>query len=114
MLYKELEHGVVYIFDEVIKLITKVAITEVEGVECSSSIVKGNILHSLKGNYGSIKVTTESEEVIVDVTVGVIYGNNIPQVINKLQHVIKTHIELFTGFQVQEINVFVNQLLFQD
>ncbi len=115
MLKKDLEHGTVYIFDEVIKLITKVAITEIEGVETSSSLIKGNFFKTLKGNYRSINVNSEScDSVCVDVTVGIYYGKNIPQVIKELQDAIKNHIEIFTGFHVKEINVLVNEIIIEE
>ncbi|MCT8139058.1 Asp23/Gls24 family envelope stress response protein [Anaerobacillus sp. CMMVII] len=39
------------------------------------------------------------------------YGKNIPKTIHELQQIIKNHVELFTGFPVEEVNVIVNQII---
>ncbi|QOY34341.1 Asp23/Gls24 family envelope stress response protein [Anaerobacillus isosaccharinicus] len=114
MLRKKLEKGELSIFDDVIKIITGMAITEQDGVAVSTTSIKGKLLEKVKPVSNSIKINTMNEKIVIDVKVAITYGKDIPKAMQELQNLIKNHVELFTGFTVQKVNVIVNQIIIED
>lgn len=114
MLRKKLEKGELSIFDDVIKIITGMAITELDGVAVSTTSIKGKLLEKVKPVSNSIKINTTNEKIVIDAKVAITYGKDIPKTMQELQNLIKNHVELFTGFTVQKVNVIVNQIIIED
>ncbi len=110
MLLRKLEKGELSIFDDVVRVITGMAINEVSGVEVSTSL-KGLLLDKVKRNQHFISIETSNERVKIFLKVGITYGQNIAKVIQELQQVVKNHVEMFTNFTVEEVNVLVNQII---
>jgi uncharacterized alkaline shock family protein YloU len=111
MLQKRLEKGELIIFDEAIKIIIGMAVTEIDGVILTSTSMKEKLLEKVKRNSNNIKIAPTHEKISINVKVGVVYGKNIPKTIQELQKVIKNHVELFTEFFVEEVNVKVNHII---
>lgn len=109
MLRKELPYGQLFIVDDVIKLLIKMSVSEVSGVWVAPSTFTSKVITTVKRKRGSdnIEVETNNDQVYVQIKVGIVYGQNIFQLIKKLQANIKEQIELFTDFIVAEVNVFV-------
>jgi len=114
MLRKKLEKGELSIFDDVIKIITGMAITELDGVAVSTTSIKGKLLEKVKPVSNSIKINTSNEKIVINAKVAITYGKDIPKTMQELQNLIKNHVELFTGFSVQKVNVIVNQIIIED
>lgn len=114
MLRKKLEKGELSIFDDVIKIITGMAISELDGVAVSTTSIKGKLLEKVKPVSNSIKINTTNEKIVIDAKVAITYGKDIPKTMQELQNLIKNHVELFTGFTVQKVNVIVNQIIIGD
>lgn len=114
MLQKHLDKGDLYIFDDVIKYITSIAFSEIDGVECSSTTIKSKVLDTIIGNPSNINIKTTKEEVSVQLKVSIRLGKNIPDTIYELQSVVKNHVELFTGFTVSEVNVLVDGIIIDE
>lgn len=113
MLQKKLERGELSIFNDVIIIITEIALTEIDGIFISSTSIKEKLLEKVKRYNNSIQIRTNNSEIMIDVKVGIAYGKNIPTIIQKLQQVIKENVEIFTGFTVNEVNVTVNQIVYE-
>ena len=58
-------------------------------------------------NIGGVKVTVEESSVLVDITLNLKYGTQIPAVSAKVQDKVKSAIETMTGLSVTEVNIKV-------
>lgn len=100
-------NGKVQIADEVIAIIAGLAATEVEGVVSMA----GNITNELVSKLGmknlakGVKVTVNSETVVVDLALTLEYGYSIPKTSSIVQEKVKSAIENMTGLTVTEVNV---------
>lgn len=113
MLTKKLELGSLNIFDDVIKLITHMAISEIEEIDLRSVFSKTKLFETFKKSPGNITVISENNDIILNIKIGIVNGNNIPKTVIKLQKLIQNHIEEFTGFHVKEINVIIDHIIFE-
>ena len=101
--------GEVQIADEVVAIIAGLAATEVDGV----ASMAGNITNELVSKLGmknlskGVKVTVEESSVLVDITLNLKYGTQIPAVSAKVQEKVKSAIETMTGLSVTEVNIKV-------
>ena len=101
--------GEVQIADEVVAIIAGLAATEVNGV----ASMAGNITNELVSKLGmknlskGVKVTVEESNVLVDITLNLKYGTQIPAVSAKVQEKVKSAIETMTGLSVTEVNIKV-------
>ena len=101
--------GEVQIADEVVTIIAGLAATEVDGV----ASMAGNITNELVSKLGmknlskGVKVTVEESSVLVDITLNLKYGTQIPAVSAKVQEKVKSAIETMTGLSVTEVNIKV-------
>ena len=101
--------GEVQIADEVVTIIAGLAATEVDGV----ASMAGNITNELVSKLGmknlskGVKVTVEESSVLVDITLNLKYGTQIPAVSAKVQDKVKSAIETMTGLSVTEVNIKV-------
>lgn len=101
--------GEVQIADEVVAIIAGLAATEVDGV----ASMAGNITNELVSKLGmknlskGVKVTVEESSVLVDITLNLKYGTQIPAVSAKVQDKVKSAIETMTGLSVTEVNIKV-------
>jgi len=107
VLQEEDRIGEVQIADDVVAMITSLAATEVEGV----SAMAGNITNELMSKVGvksltkGVKVDVFDKKVVVDLSVMVEYGYNIPAISQKVQQKVKTAIENMTGLEVTDVNI---------
>ncbi len=100
--------GSVKIADDVVAMIASLATSEVEGV----SAMVGNITNELMGKVGMKKLTKgvkvvveENKKVVIDLSIMLQYGYNIPQTCAKVQEKVKAAIENMTGLEVSHVNV---------
>lgn len=108
--------GNVSIADDVVASIAGIAAIEVKGV----SKLNGNITNELIGKLGKknlangVKVEIEDGEVSVDISVEVIYGNNVRKLSVEIQDKVKQAIENMTGLTVKVVNVSVSGIKFDN
>lgn len=99
--------GVVQIADDVVAMIAGLAATEVEGV----SAMAGNITNELMSKVGmknltkGVKVEVSNGNVMVDLSVMMEYGYNIPETSQIVQKKVKNAIENMTGLKVVDVNI---------
>ncbi|RXI98138.1 Asp23/Gls24 family envelope stress response protein [Anaerobacillus alkaliphilus] len=111
MLKKRLEKGELSIFDDVVKVITEMAISEINGVEVSTSFFQQKILEKVNRNNRNIFINSSNDGITISLKVGVRYGLELSVVLSELQQVVKNHVELYTNFSVKEVNVLVDQII---
>ena len=98
------------ISNDVIAVISGVAVSEVPGVYGMSGGFAGGITEVLKGKKNlakGIKVEATEKEVKIDVNIIVEYGTRIPDVAFEIQNRVKKAVENMTGLKVSEINIHV-------
>ena len=101
--------GEVQIADEVVAIIAGLAATEVKGV----ASMYGNITNGLVAKLGmknlskGVKVSFQSNQLMVQVAIVLKYGYSIPKVSSMVQEKVKTAIENMTGITVKEVSVHI-------
>ena len=89
--------------------VADLAATEVEGVDSLGGNITSEIVSKLgmKNLSKGVKVTVEESSVLVDITLNLKYGTQIPAVSAKVQDKVKSAIETMTGLSVTEVNIKV-------
>ncbi len=106
---EETKIGYINIADDVVASIAGIAAIEVKGV----SKLNGNITKELASKLGKknlangVKVLIDGGNVIVDISVELIYGNSIRAVSEEIQLKVKQAIENMTGLHCNIVNVVV-------
>lgn len=103
--------GETSIYDEVIEAIARVAAQEVEGVaSLGTSSIRRTLAEALrlveKGVLG-VEVEAGKKEAIVNLTLNVIYGFSIPQIIIQVRKNVAARLIELCGLVAKEINVKV-------
>ena len=101
------EFGTVKIANDVVAMITALAVTEVEGVSHMVGTIPNEIMSKvgMKKQTKGVKVDITEKNVSVDVAVNLLYGYNIPTTCSRLQDKIKNAFETMTGLNVTDVNV---------
>ena len=99
--------GEVKTADDVAAIIAGIAATEVEGVASMAGNITKEIISKLgmKNLSKGVKVKVEEGSVIVELSLNIKYGYNVPEVSANVQDKVKTSIENMTGLIVSEVNV---------
>ena len=100
----------VRIADEVVAVISGIAVSEISGVAEMAGGFAGGITEVLSGKKNlakGIKVEVGDKETKIDVNIIVDYGVRIPDVAFEIQNRVKKAVESMTGLNVVEVNVHV-------
>ena len=104
------ENEGIKISNDVVAVITGVAVSEVQGVSGMAGGFAGGISEVLSGKKNlakGIKVEIAEKDVKIDVNIIVEYGSRIPDVAFEIQNRVKKAVENMTGLNVEEVNVHV-------
>ena len=104
------ENEGIQISNDVIAVISGVAVSEVQGVSSMAGGFAGGISEVLSGKKNlakGIKVDKDENKVKIDVNIIVEYGTRIPDVAFEIQNRVKKSVENMTGLKVSEVNVHV-------
>lgn len=97
--------GSVRIATDVVPLIAALAAQDVEGVapiqDKKNSSLKINTRRTTKG----IKVDIKGKKVKIDMSIGIIFGYQVPEISSQVQSSVKTAIETMTNLEVTDVNV---------
>lgn len=101
------EFGTVKIANDVVAMITALAVTEVDGVSDMVGTISNELMSmvGMKKQTKGVRVDIIEKNVSVDVAVNLLYGYNIPSICSRLQEKIKSAIETMTGLNVTDVNV---------
>ncbi len=99
--------GAVQIADDVVAMIASLAATEVEGVSATNGNITNEIMNKVakKNISRGVKVDILGQNVMVDLTVIMDYGYNIPATCQKVQLKVKNAIENMTGLNCTDVNI---------
>lgn len=102
--------GSVRIATDVVPLIAALASQEIEGVTPlqDKKFIAFNI--NLKRLTRGIKVDIKGKKVSVDMSIGILYGYQVPEISGKVQNAVKTTIETMTGLEVTDVNVRISSV----
>ncbi|GKX66153.1 Asp23/Gls24 family envelope stress response protein [Inconstantimicrobium mannanitabidum] len=106
--------GTVKISDEVISVIAGIAASEIKGVfEVSQGVASGitQIFTNKKNPSKAVKVEVEEDRATIEISVGVQYGINIPDVLAQVQENVKNTVEALTGLNVSAVNILVQSIV---
>ena len=106
----EIESEGIEVSNDVIAVISGVAVSEVQGVSGMSGGFAGEISEVLSGKKNlakGIKVDLNEKDVKIDVNIIVDYGTRIPDIAYEIQTRVKKAVESMTGLNVVEVNVHV-------
>ena len=107
----ELDHGAVYINEEVITTIVVAAIRDVEGVVGLS----GNLSDDVKGMLSKksskgVRVVLGEDNVSVECNLVVLYGHPVVEIARNVQAGIISAIESMTGIKVKSVDVNISSI----
>ena len=98
----EKEKGKVVYNVGILRNIVALAVAEVEGPVATSSKRNG------------ISLYIEKDGVYADVSVGVKYGYNVPELAYRIQQSVKQSVENMTHYKVMEVDVHILDVVFDD
>ena len=104
------ENEGIKISDDVVAVISGVAVSEVPGVAGMAGGFAGGISEVFSGKKNlakGIKVDVADNNTKIDVNIIVEYGSRIPDVAFEIQNRVKKAVESMTGLNVEEVNVHV-------
>lgn len=104
--------GVVRISDEVISIVSGVAVSEVKGVIAIYDGSKSGLFGFKTLNKG-VRAEIKDNLVNIDIDIVVEYGANMPEVAWEIQGKIKKAVESMTGLIVEKVNVFIKGIEFK-
>lgn len=106
---KSVEKGSINISEDVISIIVRNAIDEVEGVASFSGSAGAEIADFIgkKGFSKGVRIKMEDDAIVIDLTMHVKYGNNIIDVANKVHENVISALQSMTGIDNVEVNVHV-------
>lgn len=116
------ERGNTIIEPAVVSQVAGIAAQEVEGVEMggAGSRAVAGLLESVTGGSGArqmsrgVMVEVGEEETVVDLNMSVEYGRSIPQLSEAVRRNVTNRVENLTGLKVAEVNITVNDVLFEE
>jgi len=110
--------GETSIDDEVIAAIAGVAAREVEGVaSLGTSSIRRTLAERLGGAHErarGVEVEAGKKEAIVDLTLNVLYGFSIPDIVSEVRSTVAARLKQMTGLVAKEINVSIVGIEFPD
>lgn len=103
-------YGKVIFADEVVATIAGLAAVEVQGVASMSSGIVEKF--GKKSPSRGVKVEVGEKEAAIDLYVIVEYGVRIPEVAWNIQENVKKAVEMMTGLNVVEVNIYIQGVNF--
>lgn len=103
-LNENVNFGTVKIADDVIAMIAALATAEVSGVH---SLAGNELLAKVGSTTKGVKVEINGKSVLVELSIIIKYGYNIPEVSSQVQDKVIQAIETMTGMDVSDVNIKV-------
>ena len=107
------EKGNISISEDVITVMVTAAVAEIEGVAGLTNPTSSDIAEFLgiKNAPRGIKISSENNEIVIDLVILVRYGYGVTVVAKKVQEQVAASVESMTGFSVR-VNVHVTGISF--
>lgn len=109
MLYMENHIGKIIISDEYLRELTEQTVMQCFGV---AGLAEPSITERLiNGRKGSVLVSTRNNKLEISIHISVMYGVNIPVVVNAMMHKVEFVIEDAVRIPVSRVRVFVDDIV---
>ncbi|WP_047151488.1 Asp23/Gls24 family envelope stress response protein [Aneurinibacillus tyrosinisolvens] len=106
--FSQLDLGRIEIAPEVIEVIAHMATSEIDGVAGLSSGIVGDLVERLGRKTGrGVRVDVKDKEAAIDLYIIVEFGQQIPDVAQKVQDNVRDSIQNMTGLIVTQVNVHI-------
>jgi uncharacterized alkaline shock family protein YloU len=106
--FSQLDLGRIEIAPEVIEVIAHMATFEIDGVAGLSSGIVGDLVERLGRKTGrGVRVDVKDKEAAIDLYIIVEFGQQIPDVAQKVQDNVRDSIQNMTGLIVTQVNVHI-------
>ena len=108
------EKGNISISEDVVTVMVTAAIAEIEGVAGLANPTSTDIAEffGIKNAAKGVKISSEEDQLTVDVVIMVRYGYGVTVVAKKVQEQVAASVESMTGFKVR-VNVHVTGIAFE-
>ena len=109
------EKGIINISEEVIASIASAAARDVDGVAGMSASFSAEFAEKLgkKNTAKGVKIATEEDGILINVSVLVKYGCTIREVASAVQTAVTDAVSGMTGFTVKQVNVNIAGVAFE-
>jgi uncharacterized alkaline shock family protein YloU len=108
------ELGNVQIHDNVISILVRKTVLEIEGVSrlSGSSVVDsiGEVFGSRKISSRAIAILHEDDKVSIEIKVNILFGYKIPNVSKTIQTEVIQEVENITGINVSNVSVIIQEI----
>jgi uncharacterized alkaline shock family protein YloU len=107
------EKGKIRISEDIIMTIARNAVDEIEGITEISGGFPGGIARLFSRNAtakSGVLLEKEEDHLILNLSLEVLYGAPIPQLVEQAQEKVKLAVETMTEISVQQVNIFVHNL----
>ncbi|MCH1623913.1 Asp23/Gls24 family envelope stress response protein [Ferdinandcohnia quinoae] len=111
MVNKVLEHGTLYIKNEVLAMITSICIDEMDGIKISTSIRDG-VVGLINRNYhkNGIMIINQENELQLEIKIALQVGMKIIKTCEHIQKTIIQEIKAMTGIRLLSVKISVEEL----
>lgn len=113
MLVKNNELGTVTVAEEVIYGITSAVASDcfgIAGMESKNATEEFCSLFCRDSGDRGIDIRCDEEGIEIDLHIMVIYGINIPAIVDSIVHKVSYTVEDLSGFKVRSVNIFVDKV----
>ena len=107
------EQGKIRISEEIVMTIARNAVRDIEGIESISGGFPGSMTKVFNRNTATksgIQLEKEQDHLILNLSLEVLYGVPIPQMVESAQQKVKNAIESMTEIEVKQVNIFVHNI----
>ena len=107
------DQGRIKISNEVIMMIVRRAVDEVQGIVSFSGGLPGGfteVFSKRTTTKKGVKITNEETQVVINLSIVIEYGVIIPDVVKKVQESVQKSVESMTDIKVGTVNVLVQDI----
>lgn len=107
------EKGKIRISEDIILTIARNAVKEIEGITDISGGFPGGIVRLFNRSStakSGVLLEKEEDHLILNLSLVVLYGVPIPQLVEQAQEKVKQAVETMTEISVEQVNIFVHNL----
>lgn len=111
----ETAYGSIHISEDAVATIVRMAADQVEGIAHAPSSMASGFTEKLgkKNPAKGVKLELTESEAKIGLYIYVEYGVKIPKLAMELQKVVRQSVQMMTGLQVKEVNIYVQGISFE-
>jgi len=107
LLISQSKAGDVFAAEEVVRLVSKLASKEVEGVGEMTT----RLLDVFSGKDQHVSIEAKEDSLSVEISVSIVYGYNLLEVAQKVQYVVSESLKLNFGLKDVHVHILIKELI---